>query len=259
MKKKVYKGIVLAGGNGTRLKPLTNVINKALLPVHDKPMIYHPIETLKGMGCNEIMIVSSPDHVGQLVQLLGSGRKMGVKFTYEVQDEAGGIAQALGLCEDWAANENVIVILGDNIYIDNKDIILKDEVKGARVFVKYVHDPERFGVATIDWGTNKILEIEEKPLKPDSHYCVTGLYVYDNRVFDIIKTLKPSGRGELEITDVNNQYIQWGEMSFQVVEGPWIDAGTFDSLYEATTQIRNYREWKKNDNTINKEIILNSV
>lgn len=245
MKEKVYKGIILAGGDGTRLKPLTNVINKALLPIHDKPMIYHLIETLKGMNCKEIMIVSSPEHVGQVVQLLGSGRKMGVKFTYEIQDDPGGIAQALSLCEDWVNGENCIVILGDNIYVDNNDIVLKKEVSGAMVFIKQVHDPERFGVAEVDWDKGKIMSIEEKPDNPKSKYCVTGLYVYDNRVFNIIKQLKPSGRGELEITDVNNQYIEWGCMEFQEIEGPWIDAGTFDSLYEATTQVRNYRKWKK--------------
>jgi len=245
MKETIYKGIILAGGNGTRLKPLTNVINKALLPVHDKPMIYHLIETLKGMNCKEIMIVSSPEHVGQVVQLLGSGRKMGVKFTYEIQDEAGGIAQALSLCEDWVNGENCIVILGDNIYVDNEDIKIKKEIKGGMVFIKQVHDPQRFGVAEVDWGKGKILGIEEKPTNPKSRYCVTGLYVYDHRVFEIIKNLSPSARGELEITDVNNQYIEWGCMEFQEINGPWIDAGTIESLYEATCQIRNYRTWKK--------------
>jgi glucose-1-phosphate thymidylyltransferase len=245
MKKQIKKGIVLAGGNGTRLRPLTYVTNKSLLPVYDKPMIYHPIETLKSMGCDDIMIVSSPEHVGQVVQLLGSGRKMGVKFSYEIQDEAGGIAEALGLCKEWANNESVIVILGDNIYIDNDDLKTDNKVSGAMVFLKDVHDPERFGVAEIDWDTQKIKSIEEKPKKPKSRYCVTGLYVYDNRVWDIIKTLKPSGRGELEITDVNNQYVEWGDMDYKMVNSPWVDAGTFDSLNSATNQIINYRAWKE--------------
>ena len=240
----IKKGIVLAGGNGTRLRPLTYVTNKSLLPVYDKPMIYHPIETLKSMGVDDIMIVSSPDHVGQLVQLLGSGRKMGVKFSYEIQDEAGGIAEALGLCEHWSNNESIIVILGDNIYIDNDDLKTDVEIKGGMIFLKEVHDPERFGVAQINWSTKKVIGIEEKPIKPKSNYCVTGLYVYDHRVWDIIKTLKPSGRGELEITDVNNQYVEWGDMEYKVLHTPWVDAGTFDSLHAATNQIVNYRSIK---------------
>ena len=245
MKKQIKKGIVLAGGNGTRLRPLTYVTNKSLLPVYDKPMIYHPIETLKSMGVDDIMIVSSPDHVGQVVQLLGSGRKMGVKFSYEIQDEAGGIAHALALCENWANKESVIVILGDNIYIDNDDLKSDVEIDGAMIFLKEVHDPERFGVAQVDWDTQKVIGIEEKPAKPKSRYCVTGLYVYDGRVQDIIKTLKPSGRGELEITDVNNQYVKWGDMNSKIITTPWVDAGTFDSLHSATNQIVNYRSWKK--------------
>ena len=243
-KKQIKKGIVLAGGNGTRLRPLTYVTNKSLLPVYDKPMIYHPIETLKSMGVNDIMIVSSPDHVGQVVQLLGSGRSMGVKFSYEIQDEANGIAGALSLCEDWANGESVMVILGDNIYIDNDDLKIDKYVSGAMVFLKEVHDPERFGVAEINWDTQKIKSIEEKPTKPKSNYCVTGLYIYDNRVFDIIKGLKPSARGELEITDVNNQYVEWNLMEFKKVESPWVDAGTFESLLSATNQIVNYRHFK---------------
>jgi len=244
MKKQIKKGIILAGGNGTRLRPLTYVTNKSLLPVYDKPMIYHPIETLKSMGCDDIMIVSSPEHVGQVVQLLGSGRKMGVKFSYEIQDEAGGIAEALGLCEDWANNESIVVILGDNIYMDNDDLRSDVEIKGSMIFLKQVHDPERFGVAEINWGTSSVIGIEEKPTKPKSSYCVTGLYVYDSRVWDIIKNLKPSGRGELEITDVNNQYVEWGDMEYKMVEGPWVDAGTFDSLHSATNQLINYRAFK---------------
>lgn len=244
-KRQIRKGIILAGGNGTRLRPLTYVTNKSLLPVYDKPMIYHPIETLKSMGVNDIMIVSSPDHVGQVVQLLGSGRSMGVKFSYEIQDEANGIAGALGLCEEWANDESVMVILGDNIYIDNDDLKVDKDIDGAMVFLKDVHDPERFGVAEIDWDTQKIKSIEEKPTKPKSNYCVTGLYIYDNRVWDIIKRLKPSGRGELEITDVNNQYVQWSDMEYKIVNTPWVDAGTFDSLLSATNQIVNYRHFKR--------------
>lgn len=239
METKTYKGIILAGGNGTRLRPLTNVTNKSLLPVYDKPMIYYPIETLMSLGCEEIMIVSSSEHVGQVVQLLGSGKDMGVKFTYEIQDEANGIADALSLCEDWVNGDNCIVILGDNIYVDNEKIQLKKPETGGAIFLKEVPDPHRFGVAEVKDG--KVIGIEEKPLYPKSNYCVTGLYIYDNRVFDIIKGLEPSARGELEITDVNNKYIEWGEMRYKTVECSWIDAGTFDSLLLASNTVLNHR------------------
>ena len=242
------KGIVLAGGNGTRLRPLTYVTNKSLLPVFDKPMIYHPIETLKSLGCDDVMVVSSSEHVGQVVQLLGSGRSMGIKISYEIQDEARGIAHALGMCEDWSNGESVTVILGDNIYCDNDALISAYEKSyngiGACVFVKQVFDPERFGVATIDWNSNKITKIVEKPTNPESKYAVTGLYAYDNKVWDIIRGLKPSDRGEYEITDVNNWYVNNSKMSFVQVDSPWIDAGTHESLVEATLSIKNHRAWK---------------
>lgn len=244
------KGIVLAGGNGTRLRPLTYVTNKSLLPVYDKPMIFHPIETLKSLGCDDIMIVSSSEHVGQVVQLLGSGRAMGVKISYEIQDEAKGIAHALGMCENWANNESVVVILGDNIYVDNDELIKEFKKnyngEGACVFLKEVFDPERFGVASINWDTRKIKKIVEKPTKPESRFAVTGLYAYDNNVWDVIKGLKPSARGEYEITDVNNWYVNYSQMGFVTVDAQWIDAGTHDSLVEATLAIKNYREYKSN-------------
>ena len=239
MKSKNYKGIILAGGSGTRLRPLTKVTNKSLLPVYDKPMIYYPIETLKSLGCEEIMIVSSSDHVGQVVQLLGSGKEHGVKFTYEIQDEAKGIADALSLCEDWVNGDNCIVILGDNIYVDNSKVILDKPENGACIFLKEVPDPHRFGVAEVKDG--KVISIEEKPEKPKSNFCVTGLYIYDNRVFDIIKGLEPSARGELEITDVNNAYIKWDAMQYKEVTCNWIDAGTFDSLLFAANTVLNHR------------------
>lgn len=239
MKSKNYKGIILAGGSGTRLRPLTKVTNKSLLPVYDKPMIYYPIETLKSLGCEEIMIVSSSDHVGQVVQLLGSGKEHGVKFTYEIQDEAKGIADALSLCEDWVNGDNCIVILGDNIYVDNSKVILDKPENGACIFLKEVPDPHRFGVAEVKDG--KVIGIEEKPERPKSNFCVTGLYIYDNRVFDIIKGLEPSARGELEITDVNNAYIKWDEMQYKEVTCNWIDAGTFDSLLFAANTVLNHR------------------
>lgn len=239
MKSKNYKGIILAGGSGTRLRPLTKVTNKSLLPVYDKPMIYYPIETLKSLGCEEIMIVSSSDHVGQVVQLLGSGKEHGVKFTYEIQDEAKGIADALSLCEDWVNGDNCIVILGDNIYVDNSKVVLDKPENGACIFLKEVPDPHRFGVAEVKDG--KVISIEEKPERPKSNFCVTGLYIYDNRVFDIIKGLEPSARGELEITDVNNAYIKWDEMQYKEVTCNWIDAGTFDSLLFAANTVLNHR------------------
>lgn len=235
---KSLKGIVLAGGTGSRLYPLTKVTNKHLLPVYDKPMIYYPLETLKSMGCVEIMIVSGREHCGHILSLLGGGKELGLKLSYEIQEEAGGIAQALSLCERFVGDSNVAVCLGDNIF--EKPIDLTGFESGSRIFLKEVEDPYRFGVAELLGGENcKVLSIEEKPKNPKSNYCVTGLYLYDNRVFDIISNLKPSNRGELEITDVNNRYIEMGEMTCQFLEGWWSDAGTFDSLFKASELVKN--------------------
>ncbi len=227
------KGIILAGGNGTRLSPLTRVTNKHLLPIYDKPMIYYPIEVLKKSGITNVMIVSGKGHSGHFLNLLGSGKDFGMRFAYEVQEEAGGIAQALGLAEDFADNENVAVILGDNVFQDDLSQSVKafEGSRGAKVFLKEVHDPNRFGVAEISGG--KIVGIEEKPKQPKSNMAVTGIYMYDGRVFDVIKTLKPSGRGELEITDVNNFYVREKSMTYETLKGWWTDAGTFDSLLRA--------------------------
>lgn len=230
------KGIILAGGSGSRLKPLTKVTNKHLLPVYNKPMIYFPLETLIAAGIKEIMIVSGRGHAGHFLDLLGSGADMGVKLSYEVQEEAGGIAQALGLAESFADEGDIAVILGDNIFERREEIVkaVSDFTlrgRGAEVLLKEVSDPCRFGIAEIQG--NKIIGIEEKPEIPKSNFCVTGFYLYDRRVFDVIKTLKPSGRGELEITDVNNFYIAEGTMTYQILEGEWTDAGTFDSLMRA--------------------------
>lgn len=227
------KGIILAGGNGTRLRPLTIVTNKHLLPVYDKPMIYYPLETLAGMGLKDILIVSGREHAGHFLHLLGSGKDFGVRLSYEVQEEAGGIAEALGLAEDFADNGKLAVILGDNIFEDHRQIVkaAKDfelQSSGAKIMLKKVADPQRFGVAEI--SGEKIIGIEEKPQNPKSNLAVTGLYFYDSNVFDIIKTLHPSGRGELEITDVNNTYIAKGTMTYEIVTGEWTDAGTFESL-----------------------------
>ena len=239
------KGIILAGGSGSRLMPMTKVTNKHLLPIYDKPMIYYPMQTLMDMGIKQIMIVSGKGHAGHFLELLGSGKDFGVKFTFEIQEEAGGIAQALGLAEDFADNEPVAVILGDNIYEDNFKKEIQNFKEGAKVFLKEVPDPQRFGVAEVKG--DKIVSIEEKPKEPKSNLCVTGLYIYDAKVFDIIKTLKPSDRGELEITDVNNHYVEKGKMSFAKVKGFWSDAGTVESLYRASTLVKEKLEKTKSE------------
>lgn len=229
------KGVILAGGNGTRLYPLTKVTNKHLLPVYNKPMIYYPIQTLIEGGIKDILIVSGKAHSGHFVSLLGSGREFGVKISYEVQEEAGGIAQALSLAEDFSAGEPVCVILGDNIF--EEKIFLNDFIGGARIYLKNVSNPKAFGIAEID-EKNIILNIEEKPENPKSNLAVAGLYVYDHSVFDIIKSIKPSSRGELEITDVNNEYIKQGKMQFKMLKGFWQDAGDFEGLFKANQIIK---------------------
>jgi glucose-1-phosphate thymidylyltransferase len=222
------KGIVLAGGTGSRLYPLTKVTNKHLLPVGNKPMIFYPIEKLTGAGIDEILIVTGTDHMGDVVNLLGSGKDYGCRFTYKVQDEAGGIAQALGLAENFVGSDSMTVILGDNIFeTDLAKAIQNYPGEGAQILVKQVEDPERFGVAEIDG--DEVTGIKEKPDQPKSDYAVTGIYMYDSAVFDLIKHLKPSKRGELEITDVNNDYISRGEMKYSVLDGWWTDAGTPES------------------------------
>jgi glucose-1-phosphate thymidylyltransferase len=234
------KGVILAGGTGSRLYPLTKVTNKHLLPVYDKPMIFYPIQTLIDAGIKDILIVSGRGHAGDFLELLGSGAEFGVRFTYEIQDEAGGIAQALSLAENFADEDDVTVILGDNIFQDSETLYntIKSFDSGSQIFLKQVSDARRFGVAEVDDNSKKVLSIEEKPEKPKSDYAVTGLYVYDNRVFNFIKQLKPSGRGELEITDVNNWYIKQGEMKYSVIDGFWSDAGTFESLLRASMMVK---------------------
>lgn len=236
---KTMKGVILAGGSGTRLGALTRVTNKHLLPIYDKPMIFYPLQKLIDAGITDILIVSGPEHSGHFLRLLGSGKNFNVKFTYEIQDEAGGIAQALALAEDFADGQNVAVILGDNIFESDfsRDILSFKE--GAKVFLKETADAKRFGVATLQG--DKVLGIEEKPKHPKSRYAVTGIYLYDAKVFDIIRTLKPSGRGELEITDVNNHYIRKGQLGYSLVKGFWTDAGTIETLYRASTLIRELR------------------
>ncbi|MFH1856639.1 MAG: sugar phosphate nucleotidyltransferase [Candidatus Omnitrophota bacterium] len=233
------KGIILAGGLGKRLEPLTRITNKHLLPIFDKPMVYYPLQTLVDAGIEDILIVTGGNNAGDFLRLLGNGSEFGLKHVnYTYQKGEGGIAEALNLAEHFAEGDKIVVILGDNIfeksiktYVDNFD----KQGNGAKVLIKEVHDPERFGVVTLDG--EKITEIQEKPAKAKSNYIVTGIYMYDNQVFDIIKTLKPSGRGELEITDVNNAYIKKNQLTFDVLEGWWTDAGTFDSLLKASNLI----------------------
>jgi glucose-1-phosphate thymidylyltransferase len=233
------KGVILAGGTGTRLRPLTKVTNKHLLPVYNKPMIFHPLETLIKAGIKKILIVTGGEDIGDFMKLLGSGRDFDVDFTYKVQDEAGGIAQAISLAKDFVGNEKFVVILGDNIFEDDIIDFVKDFENSkfeAMIFLKEVDDAYRFGVAEIDG--DRIINVEEKPKYPKSNFAVTGLYMYNSRVFDIIKTLKPSQREELEITDVNNNYIKKSTMTFRILNGFWSDAGTFESMHRALNFVR---------------------
>ncbi len=225
------KGIILAGGSGTRLLPLTKVTNKHLLPVGREPMIFHPVKKLVAAGIRQILIVTGCEHMGDVVGLLGSGREFDCDFTYRVQDTAGGIAQALGLARDFARGDKMCVLLGDNIFEDDIGLYVENfarQGRGARILLKQVPDPQRYGVAQV--VGERVTRIFEKPEKPVSDFAVTGIYFYDDRVFDVVSTLKPSGRGELEITDVNNAYIDRGELGFDVLKGYWTDAGTHDSL-----------------------------
>jgi len=228
------KGIVLAGGTGSRLKPLTNVTNKHLLPVGKNPMIFYSIFRLKQAGITEILIITGREHMGDVMELLGSGSEYGVEFTFKVQDQAGGIAQALGLAEHFVNGDRCVVILGDNIFEDDINPYVESfakQEKGAKILLKEVSNPQRFGVAELK--NSKIISIEEKPKYPKSNLAVTGIYMYDFEVFEIIKTLKPSARGELEITDVNNAYIQHGTLTYDILKGWWTDAGTSESLFRA--------------------------
>ena len=233
------KGVILAGGLGTRLFPLTKITNKHLLPVFDKPMIYYPVECLVSAGIDDIMIVTGGRFAGDFLSLLGNGKDFGLKgLNYAYQEGEGGIAEALGLAEHWAKGDDVVVVLGDNIIEKNiRRAVSKfrEQKKGAKILLKEVPDPERFGVATL--AGDKVVRIVEKPQNPQSNKAVIGIYMYDGRVWEIIKTLKPSDRGELEITDVNNWYIQDGSMTFEVLEGWWTDAGTFKSLHQASTLV----------------------
>jgi glucose-1-phosphate thymidylyltransferase len=228
------KGVILAGGLGTRLSPLTDATNKHLLPVGREPMIYHPIRQLLSAGISDILVVTSTDHMGDVVRCLGSGQRFGAGFTYRVQETAGGIAHALALAENFVGDDRVVVVLGDNVfersirpYVDR----FREQQSGARVLLKEVGDPERYGVAALD--EKQVVEIEEKPSNPKSRFAVVGLYMYDRQVWDIIRGIRPSGRGELEITSVNNAYVERRQLEYDICVGRWTDAGTFPSLAEA--------------------------
>lgn len=221
------KAVILAGGRGTRMLPATEVMNKHLIPVLNKPMIMFPIETLKSFAVKDILLISGIDHMGSLMEFLGDGSRFGVNLTYKIQTEAGGIAQALALAEDFVSGESFLAILGDNIF---ETPIKTHFADNAKIFLKKVGDPQRFGVARVD-TRGRVLSIEEKPEKPASDLAVTGLYYYPADVFKVIEGLKPSGRGELEITDVNNYYVNTRRMDSEVIEGFWSDAGTPESMF----------------------------
>jgi glucose-1-phosphate thymidylyltransferase len=243
------KGVVLAGGKGSRLYPLTKITNKHLLPIYDRPMIYYPIQTLVDAGIRDILIVTGGSHAGDFLQLLGNGREFGLQYLgYTYQEGEGGIADALKLAEEWSEGQRLCVILGDNIIekgIRGAVEEFRAQERGARILLKEVHDAERFGVAEISGG--RVVNIEEKPAKPKTNYAVTGIYMYDQTVFDKIRELKPSARGELEITDVNNAYIREESLQFSFLEGWWTDAGTFDSLRRACNLVAESRSQQSHE------------
>ncbi|MDP2691963.1 MAG: sugar phosphate nucleotidyltransferase [bacterium] len=231
------KGIILAGGSGTRLHPCTKVTSKQLLPIYNKPMIYYPLETLLKAGITEVLIIVSPEHAGDFVNLLGSGKDFGARFFYEVQDKPEGLAQAFLIGESFIEDEPVAMILGDNLFEDDISDAVQSFKKGARIFAKEVEDPQRFGVVEFD-GERRVIRVVEKPQKPKSNYAVTGLYIYDSSVVQKARSLRPSMRGELEITDLNQLYLDEGQLDVAFVEGAWLDTGTFESMYEATCMVR---------------------
>lgn len=226
------KGIILAGGAGTRLRPLTHVTSKQLLPIYNKPMIYFPLDTLLKAGIKEILVIVAPERAGDFLRLLGSGKDFGCKFTYEIQDQPNGIAQAFKIGENFLGQDDVTLILGDNIFEDDFSQDIKSFKGGGKVFAKEVSDPERFGVVEFDTN-HQAITIEEKPQIPKSSFAVTGLYVYDHTVVEKTNQLTPSPRGELEITDLNNVYLQAGQLEVAFVHGQWFDTGTFESLFAA--------------------------
>ena len=240
MSKKNMKGIILAGGNGTRLSPLTKVTSKQLLPIYDQPMIHYPLETLRRAGIVDILFIVAPDHAGDFLKYLGSGKEFNCHFSYEIQDRPQGIAQAFQIGEDFLDDDNVTLILGDNLFEDDFSQAIQSFEQGGRIFAKQVVDPERFGVVEFD-ENNRAISIEEKPQHPKSNYCVTGLYIYDNTVVEKVRNINFSERGELEITDLNNLYLKEKALYVAFVNGAWFDTGTFESMYAATEFARNKR------------------
>ena len=232
------KGIILAGGEGTRLYPLTKITSKQLLPVYNKPMVFYPLETLLKAGIKEILIIIAPNHADDFLKLLGSGKNFGAKFTYEIQDKPEGLAQAFIIGEDFIGRDNVTLILGDNIFEHNFSKAIKNFKSGGHVFAKEVPDPERFGVVKFN-EKGQAIKIVEKPRKFLSKYALMGLYIYDNKVSKVAKSLRPSKRGELEVTDVSDWYLKRGELKVDVIDGEWLDAGTFDSLLRASNWAKN--------------------
>jgi len=240
------KGIILAGGKGTRLFPLTKVTNKHLLPVYDKPMIYYPIEILRKAGIKDILIVSGRHHAGHFLELLGRGEEIGINFSFTIQEEEGGIAEALALAEDFADDGKVIVVLGDNIFEDNILEYVKEfenQEEGCKLFLKEVsiEDAKRFGCAVVE--DDKVSYVEEKPRDPKSNLAMTGLYMFDSKIFDVIRNLRPSARGEYEITDAIDRYVKEGKCYYSIIKGHWTDAGTFESLYSASKFVKESGYW----------------
>lgn len=242
------KGIILAGGRATRLRPLTKITSKQLLPVYDKPMIYYPIETLIKSGITDILIIISPEYAGHFLNLLGSGKEFGARFTYEIQEEPRGLADAFIVGEHFIGNDSVTMILGDNIFDEDFSEIVQNFKSGGHVFAKEVHDPQRYGVIEFD-EHNNVLSIVEKPEVPKSNYAMVGLYILDNRAAQFAKNVKPSERGEIEIPDVINQYLENGELKVSTLKGIWEDAGTFDSLL----RVNNYWAEKAKKDTENSQ------
>ena len=230
------KGILICGGTGSRLRPLTDITNKTLLPIYDRPLITYPLKVLQDAGIEEVMIVSGTEHIDQIAEFLGSGEKFNCAFSYTVQKKPEGIAQALGLAESFADEDSICALLGDNIYFDDLAPKIKSFEKGGHIFLKEVDDPERFGVVEVKG--DKVISIEEKPSEPKSNLAHTGCYVYDSRCFEIAKNLTPSARGELEITDISKWYMDQGELKASILNDEWIDAGTFESLFRAAELAR---------------------
>ena len=246
------KGVILAGGNGTRLNPFTKIINKHLLPVGPYPMIYWSVMKLRDAGVKNLLLITHHDHLADFKTVLGNGDSLNVNIKYEIQPYAGGISHGLLYAKDFVGKEKFVFMLGDNIFEDSLVpyvINFKKQTEGAKILLKPVEDPERYGIATIDKATKQITSIIEKPRVPSSNLCVTGIYMYDYNVFHYVETLKISSRGELEITDINNIYISKKGLSYEILQGWWIDAGTHDSLYKANQLVQGESdEWRGNDN-----------